>query len=153
MKIVFINQSYPPMISGASIVVERLANSMSRRGHSSLVITASDTGRPYSTVENGHKVIRLVSLPNPKRAHQRFVPGSHSKIVRAIKDFQPDIIHIHDILAMGVAGIHAGKISKIPVVATIHALPWIISMYLPSNPMLKVNVENGLWLYSSWLNQ
>jgi len=152
MKIAFINQSYPPMISGASIVVERLANAMSNRGHASLVIAASDIGKAYTTEKDNQKVVRLASFPNPKRANQRFVPSSYMKIVREVKDFQPDIIHIHDLLAMGVAGIHAGKFLKIPVVGTIHALPWIISMHLSSNPKLKNNVENSLWLYSRWLN-
>ena len=42
MRIAYLTQSYPPMISGAALVVERLAKSMAERGHQVLVIAASN---------------------------------------------------------------------------------------------------------------
>jgi 1,2-diacylglycerol 3-alpha-glucosyltransferase len=152
MRIVYINQSYPPMISGAAIVVERLANDMAFRGHSVLVIAASDRGESYISEKNNVKVVRLASIPNPKRANQRFSPDSFSRISREIRAFNPDIIHIHDVLSLGIAGLWIGRKKKIPVVATIHQLPWFVCAYLPPLPGLKPFVEKRLWLYSRWLN-
>ncbi len=51
MKIAFLAQSYPPMISGAALVVQQLAHGMVARGHEVLVIAASDTGQAYLTQE------------------------------------------------------------------------------------------------------
>ena len=74
MKIAYITQSYPPMISGASIVVERLAEAMAKQGHQILVIAASDKGQAYHTVRRNLCVTRLASTANPKRAYQQFAP-------------------------------------------------------------------------------
>jgi 1,2-diacylglycerol 3-alpha-glucosyltransferase len=153
MKIAYIAQAYPPMISGAAIVVERLAASMSARGHSTLVLAASDKGPSYTTQKDGVRIVRLHSIPNPKRAYQYFTPGSFRSIDRELRVFQPDIIHIHDLLSLGVAGIFAGRITKTPVIATVHALPWFISAYLPPIPGIRPSVETVLWLYSRWLNE
>ena len=153
MRIVYLNQSYPPMISGAAIVVERLAKLMAARGHSVLVIAASDKGKGYISEKGNLRVVRLASITNPKRSHQRFTPGPFGRIAREIVAFHPDIIHLHDVLSFGIAGLRVGRRAKIPVVATIHQLPWFICAYLPSFPGLKPTIEKVLWLYSRWLNQ
>ena len=46
MRIVYLTQSYPPMISGAALAVEKLATAMAKRGHKVLVIAASDRAEP-----------------------------------------------------------------------------------------------------------
>jgi glycosyltransferase involved in cell wall biosynthesis len=42
---------------------------------------------------------------------------------------------------------------QIPVITTIHQLPWFISAHLPDIPGLKTSIEKCLWKYSRWLNQ
>ena len=152
MKIAYISQSYPPMISGAAIVAHRLAEGMAIRGHSIFVLAASDQGKAYTTEDENCRVVRLDSLPNPKRANQYFVPGSFNKIIQQIEDFHPDIVHIHDVLSMGAAGLRAARRNRIPAVATIHQLPWFVCAYLPDLPKLKHSIERILWAYSRWLN-
>jgi 1,2-diacylglycerol 3-alpha-glucosyltransferase len=141
------------MISGAAIVVQKLAEGMVSRGHSSLVIAASDRGETYTLEFGNLKTIRLKSITNPKRAYQKFVPISFRRIFKELKDFQPEIIHTHDVLSLGIAGIFVGHALDIPVIATIHQLPWFISAYLPAIPGLKHLIERSLWSYSQWLNK
>ena len=153
MKIAYITQSYPPMISGASVVVGRLANGMAARGHDVLVIAASDKGHTYTIKEGSLKVIRLASIPNPKRASQSFVLWSRKIINDELKHFGPDILHIHDILSMGVFGLRTAQTLNTPIVMTIHQLPWFITAYLPELPGLHKTIESSLWNYSRWLNK
>jgi glycosyltransferase involved in cell wall biosynthesis len=40
----------------------------------------------------------------------------------------------------------------IPMVGTIHQLPWFVSAYLPDLPILKNGVESIIWSCSRWLN-
>jgi glycosyltransferase involved in cell wall biosynthesis len=141
------------MISGAAIVVERLALHLSGRGHPTLVIAASNIRHAYHAEKDNLRIARLPSLPNPKRAHQRFAPGSFYPIGRELKSFQPDIIHIHDVLSMGLIGLHWGRAMQTPVVTTLHALPWFICAYLPTSTRLKRWVETGLWRYGRWLDR
>ena len=152
MKIAYISQSYPPMISGAAIVVKRLAVGMLGRGHTVMVIAASDKGDAYTRRFENMRVVRLKSIPNPKRANQQFVPWSYKEIHSQLGAFRPDLIHIHDVLMMGVCGLAAGRRMDIPVIGTIHQLPWFVSAYLPEVPGLKPTVEDCLWKYSRWLN-
>ena len=153
MKITYITQSYPPMISGASIVVERLAKGMAQRGHEIMVIAASDTGDEYTEMSHNLTVVRLPSIVNPKRVNQRFIPFSAKEVSSYLKTFSPDIIHIHDLLTFGATCLLLGKAMKIPIIATVHALPWFICEYLPEIPMLKSITETNLWVYSRWLNR
>lgn len=153
MRIAYLNQSYPPMISGAAIIVERLALQMSGRGHPTLVIAASNIRQAYHTEKDNLRIARLPSLPNPKRAHQRFAPDSFYRVGRELKSFQPDIIHVHDVLTMGIIGLQLGRAMNIPVVATLHQLPWFICAYLPTSAWLKRWVDASLWSYGRWLNR
>jgi glycosyltransferase involved in cell wall biosynthesis len=153
MKIAFITQPYPPMVSGASLVVKTLAEGMEKRGHKVLVIAASDRGDTYVELSGKLRVIRLKSELNPKRANQRYVAGSYKEIHAEIERFKPDLIHIHDLISLGVLGLISGKRMSIPVIATIHQLPWFISAYLPDYPGLKTSIENCLWGYSRWLSR
>lgn len=153
MRIAYVSQPYPPMISGAAIVVENLARGMATRGHSTLVIAASDCGKAYTKDHDNHKVVRLCSVTNPARARQRFVLASRGKIRREIAGFRPHIIHIHDILSMGAIALRIGQRMQIPVIGTIHQLPWFICAYLPPYPGLQKLVERRLWAYGRWLNK
>ncbi len=153
MKIAFITQSYPPMISGASIVVEKLATGMAARGHSILVLAASDKGHAYTTQKDSLKIVRLASVHNPKRAKQNFVLWSQKVINEELECFSPDVIHNHDLLLMGVSGIRAAHKLNTPITMTIHQLPWFITAYLPKLPKLNKAIESGLWKYSRWLDK
>ena len=144
MKIAYLSQSYPPMISGAAIVVERLALQMSGRGHPTLVLAASNIRPPYTTEKDHLRIVRLASIANPKRARQRITLGSFNRIGRELKSFKPDIIHVHDVLTMGITGLHLGRAMNIPVVATLHQLPWFICAYLPTYAWLNRWVDAGL---------
>lgn len=49
MCIAYLAQSYPPMVSGASIAVQGLSTEMAERGHQVLTLTASDRPSPFSS--------------------------------------------------------------------------------------------------------
>jgi len=153
MKIAYITQSYPPMISGASIVVEKLATGMAARGHSVFVLAASDKGHAYITQKERLQIVRLASVPNPRRAEQNFVLWSQKAIREELSRFSPDVLHIHDLLTMGVFGVLTAQKLNTPIVSTIHQLPWFISAYLPKIPKLHETVEYSLWEYSRWLDK
>ena len=137
MKIAYISQAYPPMISGASIVLKRLADGMVQRGHTVMVLAASDRGDAYTEQYAHMRVVRLKSIRNPKRAYQKFVLCSYNDINTELKAFKPDLIHSHDVLTLGIFGLVVGRQMDIPVIATIHQLPWFISAYLPDIPGIK----------------
>jgi glycosyltransferase involved in cell wall biosynthesis len=149
MRIAYLAQSYPPMVSGAAIVAEQLANEMAKRGHQVLVIAASDTTKPYITLEENLSVLRLGSVHNPMRVGQRFLLFPRFHVLKALKEFQPDIIHSHEPLQMGWLGLTYARQESIPSTLTVHQLPWFVASYFPN--FVSPLIEKGLWTYARWL--
>jgi glycosyltransferase involved in cell wall biosynthesis len=150
MKIVQISQSYPPMISGAAIMVQNLAQGLAAAGHEVLVLAASDSGHSYLEEVGRLRVLRLASIHNPARAKQRFLFAPLPAMRRAIADFQPDIIHLHEALSLGLCGLHVARERQLPTILTLHQLPWFPATYLPPWPGLREGVTAVLWRYGGW---
>lgn len=153
MKIALVCQSYPPMVSGAALVIQRLAEGLADRDHAVLVLSSSDQRYRYTEYSNGLRIVRLKSFRNPLRVDQSFVLWSYDEIYRELKHFQPDILHTHDPLNLGVAAVRAAHQKNAHTVFTIHQLPWFITTYLPINAQVKYFLENSIWRYSQWFMQ
>jgi len=150
MKIAYVCQSYFPMVSGAALVIQRLAEGIAARGHSVMVLTSSDQRRAYTEDNNGIKIIRMVSFRNPLRVDQNFVIWSYDEVFQILEQFQPDVLHTHDPLNLGASAVKAAKKLSIRTVFTIHQLPWFITTSLPIVPSAKHFLEKGIWLYAKW---
>jgi glycosyltransferase involved in cell wall biosynthesis len=150
IKIAYICQSYPPMVSGAAGVVQRLARGMAARGHDVLVIASSDQKRAYVERSKRIKLVRLRSMPNPLRVGQRFCLWSRRDISAALWSFRPDLVHLHDPVCVGLSGLRAAQAFHLPVVLTVHQLPWSTNRYLPPLPGLRQAVKALLWRYAGW---
>ena len=151
MKIAYLTQSYPPMISGASIFAGKLAESMAQRGHHVLVIAASDRGAPYLAKNDKLSLLRLRSYHNPMRAGQRFILPAGRTVLRALQDFQPDLVHSHDPFQLGLTGVEYARNMRIPIALNIHQLPWFVASYVPDVAGLHGQIESALWSYARWL--
>lgn len=151
MRIAYLTQPYPPMISGASLAAEELAKGMAKRGHEVLVIAASDTGQTYRTCEKNLTVLRLRSFSNPLHVKQRLLAFPHRTIMKTLREFQPDIIHTHEPAQTGILGLKYAHFHHIPVILTAHQLPWFIASYLPNIPFLHAMVEQFVWRYAGLL--
>jgi len=151
MRIAYITQSYPPMVSGASLVAKSLAENMAERGHKVLVIAASDRSESYKLIKGNLTVLRLRSIHNPMRVGQRFLLYPRRSILRSLRKFQPDIIHTHEPLQMGLLCLEYARRTNIPILLSVHQLPWFVSAYLPKFFGMKRVAESALWTYARWL--
>ena len=151
MRIAYLTQSYPPMISGASIAAGELAEEMAGRGHTVLVIAASEREYAYTHIEGNLTVVRLSSLNNPLRVGQRILITPRRMVLENLQDFQPDLIHVHEPFQLGLLGLQYAKQHHIPIILTTHQLPWFIASYMPDKFHIREWVEKTLWLYASWL--
>jgi 1,2-diacylglycerol 3-alpha-glucosyltransferase len=150
VRIALLTQTYPPMVSGAALVVQRLALGLTARGHEVLVVAASERGPAYSERSGQLVQARLPAIPNPLRARQRFSLWPRGPVRRALRDFRPDVLHLHDPTTLGLLGLRAGRKLGLPVVLTLHQLPWFVLAYLPKLPSLSEPTEAWLWRYYSW---
>ena len=148
MRIAYLTQSYPPMISGAALVVEKLAKSMAERGHQVLVLAASDQNYPYASYQENLTLLRLRSIHNPLRVGQRFLCYPRFKILQALNEFCPDIIHTHEPFLMSQLGLEYARASRIPILLTVHQTPWFAARYLPGITAIRCASESILWAYA-----
>ena len=149
MKILQICQSYPPMISGASLAAAQLAEGLAQSSHEVVVVAASDRRNGY-TQQNGRlRIERLSSRNNPARVGQRFLLWPRRQIYDLVQDFAPDIIHLHEPLIAGICGLKAARRLNIPIVVTLHQLPWYVTKYMEGSP---IRIEWLLWQYGKWFS-
>jgi len=151
MRIAYLTQSYPPMVSGASLAVQILAEGMLERGHQVLVLTSSDTAEPYTQMNQSLTVHHNRSHRNPFRVGQRYTRWSHRKNTELLCAFEPDVIHVHDPFQFAYTGLKYRQKRAIPITITTHQLPWFVKVYLPEWPGVGNLIEKGLWGYSKWL--
>lgn len=91
MRIVYVTDSYPPLINGVSYVVSNLAESMASLGHQIEVVTIDTTLKlPKESNENGVFVRRIFGLRPQGYYH---IPSP--EIIREIKK-KADFIHAHN---------------------------------------------------------
>ena len=146
-----LGQSYPPMVSGASLFFCHLAEAMAARGHEVLVLAASDQGKCYRQHQGDLNIIRLRSYPNPERVGQRWLFWPARAIQASLHQFRPEIIHLHDPFQMAYFSLKYSRKFNIPCVINIHGLPSMVSAHLPDLPGAHDFLEKGLWSYATWL--
>ena len=129
MKIAYLTQSYPPMVSGAAFIAERLAKEMVVRGHKVLVVAASDQSKSYLAIKDNLTVLRLCSYRNPFCLGKRFVLYPRSVILHTLHEFQPEIIHANGYWQIGLSGLEFAYRTRIPFILTTH-LSLFVSDYL-----------------------
>lgn len=102
MKIALINDDYPPHhAGGAGAVVSSLAQGYCATGHEMLVVTAvHDHALAGDTTEGVVRVRRIYS-PHYHERWRAFVSLYRPRMVRAVaaalRDFAPDVVHIHNV--------------------------------------------------------
>lgn len=139
------------MVSGAALFAERLAEHLSARDHEVLVLTASDRPYPYRLNKPNLLVERCRSYHNPFRVGQRFALWPHGRIMKCLKEFSPDLIHIQDPLQFALSSLLFSYSRRVPILLTIHQLPWFVSASFPIGNSFGEIVERGLWHYARWL--
>jgi glycosyltransferase involved in cell wall biosynthesis len=72
-------------------------------------------------------------------------------ILGALHEFQPEVIHSHDTLQVGLVGLTYARRTGIPITTTIHQLPWFIGKMLPNTFGIRCQIENLIWNYARWI--
>jgi glycosyltransferase involved in cell wall biosynthesis len=103
MRIVVVNNFYPPRVGGSAHLSDALARGYARAGHEVLVLTAAYRGAPAEEeLEPGLRVVRLPSASLPQtRLSVSFDlaftlrPSLRRRIEQVLDGFRPDVVHQH----------------------------------------------------------
>jgi 1,2-diacylglycerol 3-alpha-glucosyltransferase len=150
MRILMASHGYPPTVSGVTLVVQKVARAMVKRGHEVTVITASEQGDPYRDEDEGVQLIRIRAAFNPfwKEAPIPFI--GQTDLEEIVDEVRPDILHAHEsaFLGMQVARLHDG--ADLPRVASCYYVPRFAARYLSWNDEPREVVESVVRFYSTW---
>lgn len=118
MHIAIFSEVYWPMVSGVSLVVQRLATAMERRGHV-VRVYAPNYPTPAGSSDNPHtfrvRGKRFFLYPDV----QWGVPHWPA-ITKDFADFRPDVVHVATEFAMGTTGLRLARDHGVPVIASAH---------------------------------
>ena len=133
MKVALFTETYLPYINGVVTHVKILKEGLEKLGHKVLVVTADPNTRRY--------YVRDGVLHCPAKSFKRFYdyglasPVSTRRLMY-IKQFDPDIIHIHNEFGIGFSGAMIAKILHKPLVYTLHTMYDEYLYYVAPRPML-----------------
>ncbi|MFA0834460.1 MAG: glycosyltransferase family 4 protein [Methanobacterium formicicum] len=153
MKICIVSNLYPPhIIGGAEIIVAKLAESLTERGHEVLVITTSPEKEESTDSVRGVKVHRInpwnvytvydhQDKSAPKKALWHSIdiwnPNSLQKVKKILEDEKPDVVHVNNFKGFSMSLFKAVKDCDIPLVFTAHDC----SLICPRANLLHANGE------------
>lgn len=123
MRILIANDQHWPMRSGVATAARTLAQGLSKAGHTVMVVAPSQTRRGYKQVDKNYEITRIRSFGLPFRKNLRVSVTYDREMRRILDEFQPDVVHVHTQLTVGLGMLRAAVNRKIPVVATNHVMP------------------------------
>jgi L-malate glycosyltransferase len=125
MRILVLIHEYPPVGGGGGKVAEDIAEGLVKRGHDVHIITAHLKGLPLKENRSGVQVIRLRS--GRKFAYKAtfsamlfFIFAGFWNALAEIRNWKPDIIHVHFAVPAGVLGWWLSVLTKVPYILTAH---------------------------------
>nr|WP_134664691.1 MULTISPECIES: glycosyltransferase family 4 protein [unclassified Amycolatopsis] len=131
MRIVVVNNFFPPRVGGSAHMSASLAAEYAAAGHEVLAITAAYGDAPAEEERDGYRVVRLPAVKMPQlglsidfdMTFASMRPGNWRRLWKLLNEFEPDAVHLHgqffDLSWM--VGIYARR-HKLPVLLTIHTL-------------------------------
>lgn len=119
MRIAIFTETYLPYINGVVTHIKILRDGLVALGHEVLIVTADTTTR-HHYLKDGvlycpAKRIKLLY------GYGLASPYSHRRTAY-VREFNPDIIHVHQEFGVGVSGFHVAKRLHKPLVYTLHTM-------------------------------
>lgn len=152
MRVLIANDQHWPMVSGVATAARTLALGLTRAGHEVLVVAPSQTGARYGEIDECYRIVRTRSVRFPFRQNLRISVVLEEEVRTIMRTFQPDVVHVHTQLGVGLAAIAAANKLTIPVVATNHVMPVNITknvrLITPfARPVSAIFTRYGMLLY------
>jgi glycosyltransferase involved in cell wall biosynthesis len=146
MRILIATSSPYRAFQGQAIFTRNLAEGLVKNGNEVMVIASSENGKRYVADYKGVKINALksikLSLINPNAVLAIFTSW---ELVKVIKSFQPDIVHIQDHYPLCFIATRLAQKLGLRIIGTNHFMPENLSAYIPIIPKIKKTYSWILW--------
>lgn len=136
MRIVLFTETYLPYINGVVTHVKALKDGLEKLGHEVLVVTADPNVKAHILEDN------ILHCPAKKMSKKMYGYGLANpfskKRLKYIRDFNPDVGHIHQEFTIGLWASRSMKKLGIPTVSTIHTMYDDYIYYVAPKPFIPL---------------
>ncbi|MEE0212014.1 MAG: glycosyltransferase [Negativibacillus sp.] len=135
MRIAIFTETYLPQINGVVTHIKILKEGLEALGHTVLIVTADSKARTHYLKDNvlhcpAHNLKRIYNLDLAS-------PVSRTRL-KYLREFRPDIIHVHNEFSIGLSGMAIAKILKVPLVYTLHTMYDDYIYYIAPKPLIPL---------------
>lgn len=139
MKILYFSDTYLPKVDGVALSIKNFSELLSARGHKFLICSPKYGDEDFYRVNDNIKVERFTSGYLPSYPDIKVVLPDPHRIRTIVKEFEPDLIHIHTPGLLGQYAINAAERYGIPAIGTYHTLISEQNTYISFYRILKID--------------
>ncbi|MCH5325081.1 MAG: glycosyltransferase [Eubacterium sp.] len=148
MRVALFTETYLPTINGVVTHVKTLKDGLEALGHTVLVVTADSRFNNHVVAED---VMYCPAVRVKKIYNYDVAPPISIERLEKIKNFAPDIIHIHNEFGVGISGILIARQLNVPLVYTLHTMYDDYVYYVAKKAALGKLVTSATHFYAKML--
>jgi len=145
MKILISSESYWPNKDGGAVFERNLVHGLIDAGHEVRVLAPGKSWRHYEETDGESYIYRTASVRLPLNKDYKVTYYARHETLRALNDFQPDVVHVHTMALTGLSLIRHARSRGISAVATNHLMPENVLMSFPKFIMNSERVQRFFW--------
>jgi 1,2-diacylglycerol 3-alpha-glucosyltransferase len=152
MRIAMYTDTFFPSINGVAVSIATLANALAEEGHQ-VFIQAPRSSKPVDTSIFHPNITTNFVRSFDARIYPdfRIATGLPLSLIK-IRQFNPDVIHVHTPFSLGIEGLLIGKRLNVPIIYTFHTYfmdPEAMKIIGIRNTRLASLIQKGGWRFSN----
>lgn len=138
MRIAVFTDTYLPEVNGVVTSIDSHSRLLGARSHQLLIICPKYR-KPILHVVPRVQIKRYRSLSVSSNRATRLALPSMASVAATLRRFDPDVVHVHTPLSVGVAGLATARMMRLPVVETYHTYIPDFMQYLEPHRLLRLD--------------
>lgn len=139
MKILYFSDTFLPKIDGITVSIKNFSELLSHKGHEFVICAPGYAESDFTRINDKIRVERFMSMSLPSYPDVKAVFPNPNRIKKVIKEFEPDLIHIHTPGTLGLYALNVAGKYGIPIIGTYHTLVSEQDSYLSIYRLLKID--------------
>lgn len=147
MRIAFVTNNYTPYSGGLTSSINAITDALRMQGHQVFIITLDFLDKKEAIADPDYVIRVACPIKFMYKKNYMAIPWrpTHA-ITQLLKQYKPDIVHVHHPFLLGVSALHAARTLKIPCVFTYHTMYEQYAHYIPlpkfcTKPLIRSTVR------------